>query len=45
MAHHQSKVSLAKFGGLPSENWTEFESQLQRVFEVANVENAQRSGY
>ena len=45
MAHPQSNVSLAKFGGLPSESWTQFESQHRRVVEVANVENAQRSGY
>ena len=45
MAHPQSNVSLAKFGDLPSESWTGFESQLRRAVEVAIVENAQRSGY
>ena len=45
MANPHSNDSLTKFSGLPNENWSEFESQLRRVVDVANVVNAQRSGY
>ena len=45
MANPHSNVSLTKFSGLLNENWSEFESQLRRVVDVANVVNAQRSGY
>ena len=45
MVHSESKVSVVKFGDLPTESWTEFESQLRRVVAVANVDSAQRSSY
>ena len=45
MANPHSQITITKFSGLSTENWQEFESQIRRVVEVANIVDAQRSGY
>ena len=45
MAAAQSLVTIQKFGGTSSENWTDFESLFRSLVEVANIDAAQRVGY
>ena len=44
MAASNTKVTLATFGG-ESENWRDFECQLRKLIQVANVAEANRVGY
>ena len=45
MTNPHSQITLTKFFGLSTENWQEFESQIRRIVDVANIADAQRSGY
>ena len=45
MAAAQSLVTIQKFGGTSSENWTDSESLFRSLVEVANIDAAQRVGY
>ena len=45
MAAAQSLVTIQKFGGTSSKNWTDFESLFRSLVEVANIDAAPRVGY
>ena len=45
IAAAQSLVTIQKFRGISSENWTDFKSLFRSFVEVANIDAAQRVGY
>ena len=41
----QSTVSLPKYGGSSTDNWTDFESLFRRIVEFTGTADAQRVGF
>ena len=41
----QSTVSLSKYGGSSTDNWTDFESLFRSIFEITEIADAQRVGF
>ena len=41
----QSTVSLPKYGGSSTDNWTDFESFFRSIVEVTGIADAQRIGF
>ena len=41
----QSTVSLPKYGGSATDNWTDFESLFRSIVEVTGIAEAQRVGF
>ena len=44
-AHAQSTVSLPKYGGSSTDNWTDFESLFRSIVDVTGIQVNQRVGF